>query len=158
MLHIMGGLFLITISVLLFWIMYIGEPSTFLELNFIRSAFFTLAIMGIYFIFVGLKGIIKNKILEEKGIIYYGRICKLNILGNHPNDIFEYKADVAVFNEAKKEIELISETIDLEDFDYTQDTYVTVLYYKNIIKFEKIINKADIPENIERKLSQYKLK
>jgi len=158
MLHIMGGLFLTTISVLLFWLMYIGKPTNFIELNLIRSAFFTLSIMGVYFIAVGLKGFIKNKILEKKGVLYYGRICNIHVLGTHVNDIFEYKADVAVFNEEKNEIELISEIINIEGIDYSLDTYVTVTYYKNIIKFEKVIDKSDIPEKIERELSQYRTK
>lgn len=109
-------------------------------------------IIGLTFIYIGLKKVITNSLTTRYGEQCYGRVCNVYHSGTYINNRPEYKADVLVYIPSTSETKVISEIIGMNGFAYPKGAYLEIKYYKNDINIIGTLNEAYIPQSIKDKL------
>lgn len=113
---------------------------------------------GIYYAYVGISEIKRNKQTEKKGEICYGAIEKLDVTGASSDGKQEYKAVVNVYVGSVNKVCTCSEIIgfDIDISKYSDGSCVKVKYYNGDINFiEANVNFETIPLEAQDALRKY---
>lgn len=108
----------------------------------------TFWIIGIFFMFYGLKKTIRNIKTSKNGIECFGKIIKIYPSGKYINGKPELKADFACYIETENKIEILSEVIGLNQYRFPRRAWFKLKYYEGDINVEKILNEEQVPLNI----------
>lgn len=110
-------------------------------------------LIGIVFIIVGLKKIIRDRMTTVKGVECFGRIINVYPSGTTVNEVPELMADVLIYMPLDGKAEIMSEVIGLSsNTEYENGCYVKVKQYKRDINFEERVTEDSIPLNIKQLL------
>lgn len=126
-----------------------GEPGFYFEPAMIIPAGMMLIflVIGIAFIIVGLKKIIKDSMTKKHGVPCYGIIQDVDETGTYVNGQPEYKATLDIINPNTNQTEKIEEIVGFNQNKYPIHSYVLCKYYKGDINFERIIQPNELPSN-----------
>ena len=165
MIEIIFGIFWLTISSVFIFMFYSGAAGGTITVNgeivsqaefnemFAPKLFFAAFIaVGVIFIFVGLRRIIKNAKTEMFGEMCYGRITDVFESGTYINDIPELKAHITVYIESTGTLEEVSSVIGLaNNKKYNVGDYVEGKFYNGDINLTSYVPETLIPLHIQDK-------
>lgn len=103
------------------------------------------AVIGLLFLFFGIRKIFKDKKTDKYGEMCFGKIFKVYESGTYVNGKAEYKADFLVFIPSLNTTKTFSEVIGYDPFKYPLNSFVSIKHYNNDINICGVIDENNIP-------------
>ena len=109
-------------------------------------------VIGVIFVFFGIKKIVRDKRTDKYGEICYARITDVKYNGNSTNGAKYYDAYARVYVESRDEFVEAHDDIGKDPMKYPVDSYVAVRFLDGDVNFEYVVPSFDgLPMHIRDK-------
>lgn len=105
-------------------------------------------IIGIAFMFFGLKKIIRDIMTSKRGIECLGKIVDVYPSGTYINERPQLKADFAVYLESENRVDVFSEIVGMDWYNFPKGSWFKLKYYEGDINVGEKIKNEEVPINI----------
>lgn len=131
----------------------IVSQAEFNSLLWPKLIFLIFILVGLFFVVIGIIGLIKDNKINELGKEYYGKIIDIHNNDCSINGRCLEDAKVKVYIEELNEIKEYTEHLELHSL-YREKDYIKVKYYNNDINIIDTLEEIEIPSNIKELLDK----